>query len=572
MSLLRRVCAFLIAFLIIVIQVPCALGYFEWRISNFDVSIDVFEDSSLTVKEHVVVDFDVERHGIFRDIPVEYLNDLGLNYNLRLKVVSVTDENGNPWMYETSGSGQHVRIKIGDPDVYVEGRQKYIITYNVNRGIRFFSEFDELYWNVTGNDWGVPIDSASLTVKYPHTKKDLINTTCFTGYQYSREKGCKMEYNENGATFSTKDLEAYQGLTAAISWPKETLIPPSRASEIIWFLKDNWGFALPFLAFFVLYYFWLTRGRDPKKYHTVVVEFAAPEDMTPAEMGTLLDESADLKDVSAEIVHLAVNKHVIIEEHKKKGWIFSDTDYILKKRQDKAVRKPLSDHQERIMKALFGSKKSVKVSDLKNKFYKSIPGIKKALYEEVVSGRKYFKKNPDNVRSNYFIIGAIILFFSFVMFSLFASMERLDLIFGTILTGPVFMLMARYMPRKTLAGAEAHRKTLGFRDYIHTAERYRVKCQEDQHIFERFLPYAMIFGLADKWAGAFEGIYKGKPDWYKGEGDFVPTNFVSRINNFTRAANTTLSSRPSSKGSSSSSGFSGGFSGGGFGGGGGGSW
>jgi uncharacterized membrane protein len=224
------------------------------------------------------------------------------------------------------------------------------------------------------------------------------------------------------------------------------------------------------------------------------------------------------------------------------------------------------------MKALFGKKDKIKISDLKNKFYKSIPKIQDALYDEVVKEKKYFAKNPKRVRTKYFVIGSVILSLSFFSFSLFAAFERFDLLFGSLLLGPVFMIMAKFMPRKTLKGSEAHRKTLGFMDYINTAERYRVKFEEDQNIFERFLPYAMIFGIADKWAEAFKDIYKGKPDWYKTEGSFKPNVFVNRIYNFTRSANSTLASRPSSKGSSGSSGFSGGFSGGGFGGGGGGSW
>ena len=545
-------------------------AYFEWYIPEFEVNIQVLENGNLIVTEHIQADFDIKKHGIYRDIPVKYLNDLGLNYNLRLDVLSVADEQGTPWNYETSKSGQNIRIKIGDADVYVQDKQEYIIKYSVQRGIKFFDEFDELYWNATGNEWEVPIKKVSLTVEYPDESE--VKTTCFTGYRYSRKKNCTQNSDENKAYFSTKNLAPHEGLTASIAFEKELLTPPPILKEVVWFVSDNWGFGLPFLAFLCLYYLWWTRGKDPKKHHTIVVEFSAPDDLTPAEMGTLTDESADLKDISAEIVHLAVNKYLVIEEVKKKGWIFSDTKFVLRKKKDKKPKKPLNKHQKLLMKALFGTKDTVKMSDLKNKFYKSIPGIKEALYNEVVNEKKYFPKNPQKVRIKYFVIGAMILFFSFFGFGFFAAFERFDLLFGTLLLGPVFMIMSRFMPRKTLKGSEAYRKTLGFQDYINTAERYRVKFQEDQNIFERFLPYAMIFGLADKWGEAFKDIYKGKPDWYKGEGDFVPSVFVGRLHNFTRSANSTLASRPSSKGSSGSSGFSGGFSGGGVGGGGGGSW
>lgn len=563
-------------FFIVMMASDTSLAYYEWYIREFDVQIDVAQDSSLKIREHIKVDFDVEKHGIYREIPVEYINDVGLNYNLRLRVESVTDNEGNAWIYQVSGSGGNVFIRIGDPNAYAQGPQDYVITYSVERGMRFFDEFDELYWNVTGNEWDVPIGLARMTVRYPEADPENIKTICFTGSRYSRKQNCTQESYGDHAVFTAKGLGAYEGLTASVSLPKGLLAAPSLYKNIAWFAADNWGFSLPFLALLLLYYLWYTRGRDPKKYHTVVVEFSAPDDMTPAEMGTLLDESADMKDISAEIIHLAVNKHLVIEEVKKQVWIFSSSHYILKRVKDKEsqkLRKPLTPHQEKLINALFSGHDSVKISDLKEKFYKSIPDIQKALYGEVVEIRKYFLKNPSSVRTKYFVTGAVILFLSFFGFGIFAAFERLDLVFGTLLVGPVFMIMARLMPRKTLAGAEAHRKVLGFKDYINTAEKYRVKFQEDQDIFERFLPYAMIFGLADKWADAFKGIYKGKPDWYRGQGDFSPNVFVSRINNFAHAANSTLASRPSSKGSSSSSGFGGGgFSGGGFGGGGGRSW
>ena len=355
-----------------------AQAYFEWYIPQFEVSIQVLENSDLIVTEYIQADFDIKKHGIYRDIPVKYLNDLGLNYNLRLEVLSVTDKQGIPWNYETSKSGQNIRIKIGDANVYVQDKQDYVIKYSVRRGIRFFDEFDELYWNATGNEWEVPIRRASLTVEYPKTGE--IKTTCFTGYRYSRKKDCTQDFNEHKAFFSTKDLIPYEGLTASVSFEKGLLTPPSIFKKITWFVSDNWGFSLPFLAFLCLYYLWWTRGKDPKKYHTVVVEFSAPDDLTPAEMGTLADESADLKDISAEIVYLAVNKYLIIEEVRKKGWIFSDTKFVLRRKKDKKPKKPLNNHQKLLMKALFGTKDTVKISDLKNKFYKSIPGIQEALY------------------------------------------------------------------------------------------------------------------------------------------------------------------------------------------------
>ncbi len=547
-------------------------AYFEWYIPAFDVAIDVASDSSLVVTEKITADFDVPKHGIYRDIPLEYQNDIGLNYNLRLKVLDVTDENNTGRPFTVSRDSGNMHIRIGDPDVTVTGVQKYVIRYSVERGIRFFDDFDELYWNVTGDLWDVPISSASLTVTYPQTDPAKINTRCFTGYRYSRTQRCEHELYDTHAIFTAKTLDSYSGLTAVLGLPKGLLTPPSSLQTFLWYLFDNAGLLLPLVVFAILFYLWWTRGRDPKKYETIVVEFSAPDNLTPAEMGTLIDESADIKDISAEIIHLAVTGHLIIEEKKTKRWIFSSTDFVLSKRKTGSAKTPLSPHQKELFDALFGTKDTVKISELRNKFYKSIPDIQSALYKEVVGSKKYFPANPHRIRMWYFVTGIIVLVGSFFSFSFFAVIGRLDLLFGILMVGPIFLFMAKFMPRKTLLGAETYRKVLGFKDYIRTAERYRVKFQEDQNIFERFLPYAMIFGLADKWASAFKDIYKGKPNWYRSSHPFDAFAFTHTMQAFAKSANSTLSSRPSSKGSSSSSGFSGGFSGGGFGGGGGGSW
>jgi uncharacterized membrane protein len=546
---------------------------YPWQMDSFDVTVRVQPNGGLEVTEKIDANFFENRHGIIRDIPVKYLGNFGTNYNLRLNINSIKDHKGNDWNYSVSSSGNSKSIKIGDADVYVYGKRTYVVDYGVTGGIKFFEDHDELYWNATGDRWDAPIQTASLTVILPDGSQN-VQTVCFTGSFGSTASDCSFTQSSNTVTVkSDTRLLPGQGFTVAVSLDKGVIIPPSVTDEYLRFLSDNWGFLIPVVVFLGLYFHWWRRGRDPKKFHTIVVEFDPPDGLSPAEMGTLLDESADMKDVSAEIIDLAVKKYLTIEEKKSDAWIFSSTDYTLTKTAEVVDPKPLATHQKLLLEKLFKSGDSVKMSSLRESFYVDLAGIQDSLYEDVVEKKKYFLKNPKKVRNYFLGIGSAILFVAFYGIGLFASIERFDLLVGVLLTGPIVMIMSRFMPKKTLAGAEAFRKVLGFKDYINTAEKYRVKFQEDENIFERFLPYAMIFGLADKWAHAFKDIYKGRPEWYKGDGHFSPVVFVGRMNNFAHAANSTLASRPASKGSSSSSGFGGGgFSGGGFGGGGGRSW
>ena len=131
------------------------------QVSNFDASISIYADSSVLVKETIIYDFgSAQKHGIYRNIPYAY-NRNGSKYNIRLNVETVKDESGQLYDYSQSRSGGYLKLKIGDSQTYVTGKKTYVISYTVNRAINFFTDQDEFFWNVTGNEWEVPIQSAS---------------------------------------------------------------------------------------------------------------------------------------------------------------------------------------------------------------------------------------------------------------------------------------------------------------------------------------------------------------------------------------------------------------------------
>jgi len=139
--------------------------------------------------------------------------------------------------------------------------------------------------------------------------------------------------------------------------------------------------------------------------------------------------------------------------------------------------------------------------------------------------------------------------------------------------GLIIAAAARTMPKKTRKGRDALIAARGFEEYLSRAERREIELQERQNYFEKFLPYALAFGIADKWARAFEGIQTKPPNWYSGDGGvFRPTLFAHDLNLASRSMSSAMVSQPRSSGGSGGSGFSGGFSGGGRGGGGGGAW
>jgi len=136
-------------------------------------------------------------------------------------------------------------------------------------------------------------------------------------------------------------------------------------------------------------------------------------------------------------------------------------------------------------------------------------------------------------------------------------------------------MMIKLTHKLTPRGISTLGKILGFREFLQLTEKDKLQLlnapELQPEMFERFLPYAMVLGVEDKWAKKFEGIYNTIPNWYED-----PT--AASFNSYVLARNLTLFNGSFNQvfnitSPRSSSGFGGGgFSGGGSGGGGGGSW
>ncbi len=595
----------------------------EERIDDWQVTININSDASLAVKEKIVYNFGAaQRHGIFRDLPYKYKRQ-GMKYNLRLSDFKVTDEKGNSLTFKVSRQGRYKRIKIGDADKLVSGRQVYIISYQVHRAINYFSDHDELYWNVTGDEWPVEIRQARAVVNLP-TAVDAakVKTACYAGPRGSRQKCVSSRYiysvrnRVKSFSFTNDRLSPGEGMTVVVSWPKGIVAKPNWTANLWEIFKDNWIFGLPIVVFIILFYLWWTRGRDPKSRGTIIARYAPPAGITPAMVGIIIDEKIEGKDISAEIIYLAIKGYLRIIQTKKDGWLFKSTDWLLEKLKESD--KNLTSYERKLMEGLFKKKhlkattkdlikawekagkikpnsfmekmltaiinlsppdssgKSkdqtnkpiVKLSSLKQSFYKDLSEIKKDIYTQAVAGG-YFPKNPNKVRRSYLIIGIILSFSAWFLASIFGSLGGVSALVSSALVA-VFGL---FMPKKTKKGVEAREHILGLKEYLKVAEKERLKFhnapEKSPKHFEELLPYAMVLGVEKEWAKQFKDIYQEQPDWYQGPtgGAFSAVILADSLNSFQTQANSALGTTAGSGGS----GFSGG-AGGGFGGGGGGSW
>lgn len=545
----------------------------EEKISDFTVDITINKDASIDVVENIAYDFGTEeKHGIFRDLPYKYKNNGG-NFKLRYSDFSVKDSEGKNLNFTIEGKGNNKRIKIGDADVFVSGQVRYVIAYKVKRAFNYFADYDELYWNATGNEWITPVTQSKTTIILPESvNKDSLRSICYTGPAGSTAECVSSRLNFSAENmvdkmvFTDDSLRAHEGVTVVIGLPKGIVEKPSLIKIFFEFTKDNWIIFLPFFLFAYLFQNWKKHGKDPAGRGTIIAQFDAPEDLSPAEVGTLIDERAGQKDVSAEIVDLAVKGYLRINKVEGAG-VFKTADYELVKTKEDLGG--LASHQKLLHKALFDNKESVCLSDLKNKFAKDLEKISASVYASLTD-KGYYSKNPSSVRIKYGVIGGVVAC-SMVFVTPFFGFAG---VFSLILSGAMIIVFGFLMPQKTGKGAIVREHILGLKTYLNIAEKDRINFhnapEKNPKVFEKLLPFAMVLGVEKAWAKQFENIYKENPSWYTDSalGNFSAISFVNSLGGFQAQAGTTMSSTASSGGS----GFSGGGSGGGFGGGGGGSW
>jgi len=530
-------------------------------IKEYNVTIDINTDSTINVTEEITYDFGTnERHGIYRDIPYKYETKY-INFKTALDVLSVKQDNRSV-PYQVSWINNDIRIKIGDPNILISGVKIYEINYQVDRVINFFDEHDELYWNVTGNEWPVEIQSTNVLLNLPtNINKSDIQATCFTGDYGSTNQDCLSIISNDQITFETsKNLKSSEGLTIVIGIPKNILQKPSFLSNIIYYLKNYLIVFLPFLVFIIMYYIWRKHGRDLGSKRSIIPRYVAPEGLRPAEMGSLYDEKINLKDLSSTLIDFAINGYIKIKEFGK--------DWILIKLKEPTN---LKEWERKYFEAIFNNEKEIKVSDLKNKFYTNLITIKRLLFIELLNNN-YFSKSSEKIKKSINVVFIILLFMTILFFS-FIKVNAIFLIISIF----IILIFNKYMSQKTKEGTLKAQEILGYKMFLEVTEKDRLKFhnapEKKPESFEQHLPYAMALGVEKEWAKQFKDLYISRPNWY--EGNFTTFNslyFVGSIGSLNKSFKTSIASKPGGVAGGSSGFGGGGFGGGGFGGGGGGSW
>ncbi len=575
-------------------------------IQSFDARITVAQDGTLSVAETIVYDFGSDqKHGIFRDIPLASPNGPGLN----VAVTGVGNGAGGTYPYTTSVSGNTLDVKIGDPNVLVSGVKTYVVDYTVKNAVREFSDHDEVYWNVTGNGWDVPLNGVTASIVLPEDIAGL-TATCYTGSAGSTAKDCSYNGSGNAMVYAaTRVLGPGEGLSVVLGIPLGRLVLPAAAAaptaSVPAGFSSSGGMASVIPLMFILFLILGTlafriiilrsRGgssgvslrtrsrpiipRELKKI-SLVAEYESPDGLLPIEVGTIIDRKVDMADVSSVIMDLAVKGYLKIRYTVRQMRLWPDKkDFELVKLKDGSdLRHPA---YQIVFNMLFTGRDTVSLSDLRasgTALFETLKSIGVKTDENIYT-EGYFDPDARGKSKKarlLFGAGALGLLVLFVVgmalgggsaFVTIVVMFAVALLIGEIGKPPI--------PKLTPKGMTALQKILGFREFLRYTETDRLKMMNAPSLkpeqFEECLPYAMVLGVEKEWAKKFESIAVPAPVWYE---DPTMTTFNSSLfmanlvlfnSSFNRTFN--IASQPASSGFGA-----GGFSGGGFGGGGGGSW
>jgi uncharacterized membrane protein YgcG len=320
--MMKTVQSIIVSICLMVLLMPGAGRAGTERILSFDSQIDVFEDGGMVVTEtiRVVAAGRNIKRGIYRDFPTRYRTDRGGQVTVRFDVLEV-QRDGRPEAYHTESLSNGTRVYMGRKDVFLEpGEYTYTLAYRTDRQIGFFDEYDELYWNVTGNGWDFAIAAASAVVRLPRGA-EVVQQTAYTGPAGATGRDYTASAVQDGYQFkTTRPLAPHEGLTIAVAWPKGIVQAPG-TSDKLGYLVDDHREAVAGLAGLIvllIYYLvaWGRVGRDPVG-GAIIPRYAPPGDISPAAMRFVHKMGFDRKALAVAVVSMAVKGYLSITEEKK---------------------------------------------------------------------------------------------------------------------------------------------------------------------------------------------------------------------------------------------------------------
>ncbi|MBD3783761.1 MAG: DUF2207 domain-containing protein, partial [Micrococcales bacterium] len=536
-------------------RAPSGLAAAE-QADSLHTSIEAQPDGSVVVTEDVVWRFPEgeDRHGIYRLVRVRAgYRDSETQYRYyELSGIEVTSPSGAPTDITVEDYGADRRIRIGSPSETVRGTAHYVVRYRLAHLVNDIGDGTaEVYYDVVTTASSFPQHDVRASVSGPAA---VARAACFSG-PYGSTRSCPATPGPT-ATYTVPDLAAQEGASVVASFPRDAfgdLTPDLRTGDVgssegssvspataraLGLIAIGGGLLVPLTAASLMGLLVWTRGRDeqyagltpglspglgteqPVVYGgpapTVAVRFTPPDGVQPGLVGTVLDEEAGLVDVTATIVDLAVRGYLRIS--RDDSGRFRRDDWVLTRTTPAAGASGLTPYEQLLYDALFAAGDTVTLSSLKNHFKPTLDSVQRLMYEEVVE-RGWFRRSPEAQRSGWMSLGIVLVGLGVLAgFFLAGSASGLFadsglpvnpvwvLAGGLVVGGLVTRSLGKRMAARTAEGSAVLAQAKGFERYLATAEAIQIRWEEAQDLFSRFLPYAIVFGIADRWAEVFEQV------------------------------------------------------------------
>jgi len=543
----------------------------SYQYESIDVDITVNSDSTFDVVESFVYRLDSSFGYFARDISLK-----GIDH---LSGIVVYDSQGNILEdkdYDLSHRGNEVGIRWEfERKEFNNELVPWKISYRVHGALGFFDSYDEIYYNAIFPDREAAVSMATVSLNL--LSDENISARMFVGKAGSKNERDSYSVSGNTVNFTADNILPGQYLTVVASWPKGYVVKPQfYRNQLINLVVLFLALLFPIIALVRSYLLWRKEGKDKKINKSIIAEYGPPDDLPPAVIGVLARQRVDTKDILATVVDLAVRGYLRIVERQKRVLFFEGgKEYVFERINP---GNDLKEFEKKIMDLIFLGKKKVTSDELRNNFYARVPKISSEIHKEVDS-HKLFNGNISEIRKRYnrknianLVLALIgLAAFMFVVYWLGFGpgyvFQLAALIVSLVISFVISSIFAYYMPVISDRGLDLKWKALGFRQYLNTAERFRIGA-ETLETFSKLLPYAMIFGVEKKWAQRFDNFS------YQGQGWYVPigawatgsptmSGFTASFNSFASSMSSTFSSSPGGSGA-------GGAAGGGAGGGGGG--
>jgi hypothetical protein len=533
----------------------------QQRVVRDQVTLTIRPNGVLHARESVRYDFAAGGTHFERAFVTKTRDNDRRDRIFKVENLKATSSDGGPATVATSASGDNTIVRVSG--ARVTGQHTTVLEYDIRGAFSSNASGQELRWTAIGG-WQVPVTEARVTVEAAAVIRNL---NCFAG-ELTSSVGCTQFFTNHTHTkgeFVQRNLFPREYLTVAVGYPPGTtaatpLYERRHTLATAFTVNGVTGGALVALLLLLLgglALLYQLRGRDSRIVGQKAAEadhvpltdgaiFDPPDGVRPGQIGTLVDEQADVIDVTATIVDLAVRGYLLIEELPRET--YGRLDWKLRKldRQTGSGTDELLLYERMLYAALFDGRDEIRLSQLGGTFAEQLARVRRALYDDVVK-EGWFARRPDAERTRWTTAGMILTAVGVVGTVLLALFTELALIgLAVIIAGAALSLGGQHMPAKTTHGATVLAHTIGLRAYLYRGEAEDVPEEQRLSVFSRYLPYAVVFDTVQRWAKTVEdaGVREKGADnlyWYEGPAEWDLSKFAESMRIFTLATSGAIS-------------------------------